>query len=552
MREYAFFPAVVKVLEKWKNGKIEQIVYFFFSSQRYSCRYRKGMHACNKSERDILKCIICYEYYPAANGLNCGERNHFVCDKDLDQWVHTRVEQDLKNIERSIQTNSKIKCPAECDAHYAETALARHVSEDTFAGRLGLFHKISEHKAMVNAHQIIQAENERLREELRRGQLTSSAVLIADQLRRSIPDARQCANCGFGPVDPGQWCTNMETHHGQLVDNRTKDSTGCIIAPKMAQIRNACPRCSHASQTVAGWPSWNGQLPQELLDDNPSCAVEGEPSTQPSIAIVNRRPPMVYAPTSSRAAINNQFRRERARLLRLCPSPDAAESADDRRRTEDDHDEAARRSRIRARRAAAHELRRMRIEPQSFAGAAVAKATLPSAASPPSQLGTLSWSPPPLWPDTPAAADGPEAAMEFVLVCTDWAALVGSDGHGPDPIPAGGATSPAGIAPAEGVASPAGGVAAPALVLDGFAPADQAGPAAESIWIEPPSEPVWFAHCEPRSVTAGGGGGGGEGGNDDDGEGDVVAGGGGEGADGTGPGMRDTPWPDRWASLLWG
>ena len=52
--------------------------------------------------------------------------------------------------------------------------------------------------------------------------------LLSEQIQREMPNARQCKECNYGPIDHG-WCDNLKTHHGE-----TKTSGG--------QISNACPK----------------------------------------------------------------------------------------------------------------------------------------------------------------------------------------------------------------------------------------------------------------------------------------------------------------------
>jgi len=75
-------------------------------------------------------------------------------------------------------------------------------------------------------------------------------TLLSEQIQREMPNARQCKECNYGPIDHG-WCDNLKTHHGE-----TKTSGG--------QISNACPKCGWFGFTIKEWPKWNGILPAEV------------------------------------------------------------------------------------------------------------------------------------------------------------------------------------------------------------------------------------------------------------------------------------------------
>lgn len=80
--------------------------------------------------------------------------------------------------------------------------------------------------------------------------------LLAKQLQRSMPDARQCPACGHGPMDHRD-CEDLAAHHGQLL-------------PSGAKIDNACPKCGFFSRDKADWPLWDGTL----ADDGNEAVVD--------------------------------------------------------------------------------------------------------------------------------------------------------------------------------------------------------------------------------------------------------------------------------------
>merc|ERR1719491_559552 len=72
-----------------------------------------------------------------------------------------------------------------------------------------------------------------------------------NELAGTMDDPRQCARCGFGPVDH-RGCSNLRTHHLEIRAGGQRTRTS-----------NACPRCSWFGSNLASWPSWDGELQTE-------------------------------------------------------------------------------------------------------------------------------------------------------------------------------------------------------------------------------------------------------------------------------------------------
>ncbi len=130
---------------------------------------------------------------------------------------------------------------------YSDEILARHVSKELFAANLAAQFKCVDQETFERV----------LKEAGLKG--VSSLALLAEQLKRQIPDARQCKKCGWGPVEPIH-CADLQAHEHQKV-GKTKDG-------KDVFINNHCPRCDHFEARREDWPKWNGVLPKEYLDKN--------------------------------------------------------------------------------------------------------------------------------------------------------------------------------------------------------------------------------------------------------------------------------------------
>lgn len=77
-------------------------------------------------------------------------------------------------------------------------------------------------------------------------------ILSLDELNElavAMDDPRQCARCGFGPVDH-RGCSNLRSHHMEVSVRGGSRST----------VSNACPRCDWFTGNLQDWPSWDGEL----------------------------------------------------------------------------------------------------------------------------------------------------------------------------------------------------------------------------------------------------------------------------------------------------
>ena len=92
------------------------------------------------------------------------------------------------------------------------------------------------------------------------GVLKDSNELLVEQIRRTHPNARMCANCGFGPMININ-CDDMACHQGQVVGNRP-DGTEI-------KLSNNCPECDHFDPDWNSYPQWDGQLSARFLAENP-------------------------------------------------------------------------------------------------------------------------------------------------------------------------------------------------------------------------------------------------------------------------------------------
>ena len=96
--------------------------------------------------------------------------------------------------------------------------------------------------------------NDRLMEAVRdmanRLQQSSKGVnrtLLAQQLRASIPGARMCGQCRYGPIEHFA-CSALTTHRHDAYNG------------------NACPRCGWFAADISQCPAWDGNVLEDAVD----------------------------------------------------------------------------------------------------------------------------------------------------------------------------------------------------------------------------------------------------------------------------------------------
>ena len=227
----------------------------------------------------------CYQH----QGITC-EGGHYCCSDCLEQHVRREIAADLTSadqLKRDHRPNGEIRCPDHgrgCRAHLSLHEVAklvpRKVFDEAFALRRRRIESAAFSKSNSQYEESLQAAEAKLNEKFqqqvdkinadleRRGEQRIAAVqirverdrsMLAEEIRRNNPDAKQCARCGFGPMlrKPGS-CRWMDAHNG---DNG---------------VMNDCPKCGHGPSTGATdwdtWPAWNGALDPEVVDESGAIA----------------------------------------------------------------------------------------------------------------------------------------------------------------------------------------------------------------------------------------------------------------------------------------
>ena len=104
--------------------------------------------------------------------------------------------------------------------------------------------------AYEEANSVLQAELTKMRASADVTESTDvGSALLAKQLRRAIPNARQCRQCGWGPM-AFRACSDLAAHHGQVVASLAgmEDEDGRELDRRVVKIDNSCPKCGCASR----------------------------------------------------------------------------------------------------------------------------------------------------------------------------------------------------------------------------------------------------------------------------------------------------------------
>jgi hypothetical protein len=205
-----------------------------------------------------MLCVICQDNAEEALGVACsggGSERHFVCGECLEQYV--RQESAEQDITRLSYREGHILCPlapkslsdtrnahhltCRNSVHYSPVTLQNLLTQQTYAQYTAALAKVAEQNGYVQS----------LSTASQQSQDDEHNAMLAEQIRRLMPDARQCHQCHHGPIDIYA-CSNLQTHHQQRISSSKSG--------RHSVINNSCPMCGWFSHTRHDWPKWNGKL----------------------------------------------------------------------------------------------------------------------------------------------------------------------------------------------------------------------------------------------------------------------------------------------------
>jgi hypothetical protein len=207
-------------------------------------------------EKEQKVCCICFDNVPVSAGLGC-ERTaeHFICVDCAPhevQRILLEVQGEEGPLARHRAQGGRIKCVRpDCDAMYAEPALARILPDELFLEYRAAQDAVVEQRLFVQLQQRFQEQLAAARQEFENSSSAAKAeqdaAATAEFMRRQYPNAVQCPSCHAGPVIPEN-CYDLQAHHGET------------LGRGRGRISNACPSCGFFSRERRDWVRWDGQM----------------------------------------------------------------------------------------------------------------------------------------------------------------------------------------------------------------------------------------------------------------------------------------------------
>jgi hypothetical protein len=294
-------------------------------------------------------CWVCHEEETVeVEGIQCIE-DHFQCNSCLSFWVKVINEQRTDNPELFRKRSGHVKCMFDgCNApHFSRANITNHIKDENICENyLAGLQEIETLNTYAEFQEKLLAATIEIREELNsnnsspRSEVSSphsevsgnnsnitpsitstlsnevaetifaigdeiispnniintevptptptraELAALAETLKRQMPDARQCKQCGFGPII-NKNCDDLSSHHGENLGE--------------AQINNSCPSCGWFSTNWREWDVWDGYLP-DVISKN-AFQLGSKESVSSSVADNEEVPvPVVLSPEEVKKA----------------------------------------------------------------------------------------------------------------------------------------------------------------------------------------------------------------------------------------------------------
>ena len=196
-------------------------------------------------------CIICLEQKICGIWCCCDEPSaaHFLCSGCLPLYVRSELQSDEESGRRLMERRAFghcVRCPSgrssDCQGFLQLEALRPRVPTELWSQLQATAEADENHRQWQLQHD---------REE--------DPEVLRESLLRSMPNAVQCAGCGYGPIDH-MACQDLDAHHGEW-----QGST---------QISNQCPRCGWWQHDIRQWPRWAGVLDMACNEERTAACSE--------------------------------------------------------------------------------------------------------------------------------------------------------------------------------------------------------------------------------------------------------------------------------------
>lgn len=210
--------------------------------------------AASNSETPLaVLCFVCMADQKDEQGILCDNspESHFQCNFCLTYWTKVLNMQQQENAEQFQKRHGQIRCMADgCKStQYSRAFLCSHITEpEVLESYLNGLQHLETLKLYAEYQEKLLSVTREIREELlsdresseysqipsssSTSSSTSSSVdkssvnnpdtkasrvelaQLAETLRLQMPDARQCSQCGFGPITHSA-CDDLISHHNE-------------------------------------------------------------------------------------------------------------------------------------------------------------------------------------------------------------------------------------------------------------------------------------------------------------------------------------------------
>ena len=243
---------------------------------------RCGGVQCTNADRKV-SCIVCLESLKPAAVCSSG---HAMCITCFEQYVSdvssAASEKEITALSAEERRDfGRVQCPCRgiaggCTSQpFSDAAVVKALLLATSATAPAVVEKYLEmktlirvtestEKAFAEAQEALQVELANLKTGApdAKGPESAGNHLLSRQLKKLMPNARQCKMCSYGPMD-FRACSDLSAHHNQLV--RSVAVGGDANNVREIRLDNACPRCGWFAKERKQWPRWNGTISTDEL-----------------------------------------------------------------------------------------------------------------------------------------------------------------------------------------------------------------------------------------------------------------------------------------------
>ena len=214
---------------------------------------------------EIVECCICYGETAAAC---CSYGEHALCSgcfvKYAREWLASGPADVKQQHEGCLPCLCHPQAAGGCAASFDNQVVARLLSFQDYEQFDEQRRTEMRRRQFVRLNEQMMCMIRQMAERLNQSAPGLSKQLLAEQLRASIPGARMCGRCHYGPIEHFA-CSDLRTHRYESV-------TG-----------NACPKCRWFADDINHWPPWDGNVPDSAVDSVNFAPTVGSVSMSTSV-----------------------------------------------------------------------------------------------------------------------------------------------------------------------------------------------------------------------------------------------------------------------------